>query len=83
MPEYLIAKCPYCGYHWRVRNVSTEEFKRSKESVIGLPVSCPKCKKRFDADWSKKATFVIGKHKNFKELRKALTKYNRNLTSSQ
>lgn len=35
MKTYKVLRCPYCGYIWIKR----------KEN---LPVSCPRCKKRFD-----------------------------------
>lgn len=75
MIEYIIAKCPYDNHHWRVRNVTVEEFRQDGDSTIGLPKSCPKCKQRFDQPWSKKPTFWIEEHANPKELRKALAKY--------
>ena len=39
MPEYSVCWCPYCRNVWRA--------KADRE-----PVSCPKCKRRFDTEFS-------------------------------
>lgn len=35
LPTYRVLRCPYCKYVWSKRGEN-------------LPVSCPRCKKRFD-----------------------------------
>ena len=61
---YLIGECPKCGHMWRIKGTDNEGRLRPE---YDLPRSCPRCKYRFDADWSEELKTSRHKFKNYRE----------------